>query len=255
MTTSAFERLAVDMVGRNEESRKVGNNTYKRKVGDSIAIRLHDTDILVVSPTNISEGLPFERILLNTGGYRTVTTKSRMNEWLKTLKIPLNVWSEKGIWFVSNSDTGTKDVFTGRWMKYDEYGLLLDFDGNNGTPIDAKVAIQQRNAMARKVKAYAALCADNLPLELPNLGDCLFCQVNRDSKGEFGGTDHLLSHMEEGYVVASLVYRAMRDANATDMMLAGAFNPDSSGWLLEVAQRDVKRAVYRFMMKQLGFSV
>jgi hypothetical protein len=255
MTTSAFERLAVDMVGRNEESRKVGNNTYKRKVGDSIAIRLHDTDILVVSPTNISEGLPFERILLNTGGYKTVTTKSRMNEWLSKLKIPLNVWSEKGIWFVSNSDTGTKDVFIGRWMKYDEYGLLLDFDGNNGTPIDAKVALQQRNAMARKAKAYAKQCADNLPLELPNLGDCLFCQVNRDSKGEFGGTEHLLSHMEEGYVVSSLVYRAMRDCGSTDFVMAFAFSPESEGSMLQFAQERVRHDVYRFIMKQLGYSV
>jgi len=56
-------------------SRRVGNNTkLERGPGNTIALRLHDTNILTYYPDN--------RVILNAGSWFTVTTKNRMNAFL-----------------------------------------------------------------------------------------------------------------------------------------------------------------------------
>lgn len=78
------------LVGRNFESKKVGNNTYAiRRDQNSIAIRLHNTDILTFSANG--------SIKLNTGGWETVTTKSRMNEFLPE---GYSVFQKSHVWYV-----------------------------------------------------------------------------------------------------------------------------------------------------------
>lgn len=58
---------------------KVANNTRLYRIhpdkynGDAIAVRLWDTDVV----TYHADG----RIILNSAGYKTVTTKRRMNDW------------------------------------------------------------------------------------------------------------------------------------------------------------------------------
>ena len=61
--------------GRNTSRRKLENNTYlERRDIDTIALRLHDTDII----TFIADG----RIEVRNGGYPTVTTHDRLNKYL-----------------------------------------------------------------------------------------------------------------------------------------------------------------------------
>jgi hypothetical protein len=70
-----FFGLDTKLQGRCRESRKLANNTYaKRRYSGQIAIQLHATDIL----TFHSDG----QIDVNTGGWNTVTTHSRMNAYL-----------------------------------------------------------------------------------------------------------------------------------------------------------------------------
>jgi len=58
----------------NRDHRKIANNTYARIMPDgSVAIRLHSTDIVVIHPD--------DSVTLNTGGWRTYTTRGRMNEY------------------------------------------------------------------------------------------------------------------------------------------------------------------------------
>ena len=61
------------LTGRNRESRKLANNTYLLRRGDDIVIRLHHTNII----TFLHNG----EVVLNTGGWQTVTTKDRMNRF------------------------------------------------------------------------------------------------------------------------------------------------------------------------------
>lgn len=72
---STYFELDTKLQGRCKESRKLQNNTYaQRRYSGQIAIRLHATDIL----TFHEDG----RINVSTGGWDTVTTRSRMNDYL-----------------------------------------------------------------------------------------------------------------------------------------------------------------------------
>ena len=59
-------------------------------------VRLHLTDII--------ETLPDGRVRLNSGGWKTVTTKDRFNKYT-----PYRVWSDKGTWYVHHE--GAKAPF------------------------------------------------------------------------------------------------------------------------------------------------
>lgn len=73
-------------------SRKLANNTYaQRRDADTIAIRLHATDVV----THHRDG----RIVLDSGGWNTVTTKQRMNAFTPQM---IQVHSIKGRWFVTH---------------------------------------------------------------------------------------------------------------------------------------------------------
>ena len=65
---------AIEKLG-NRNVRKVGNNTLLlRFPNGNVALRLHNTHILVFHPNGT--------VQVNTGGWRTVTTKARINEYL-----------------------------------------------------------------------------------------------------------------------------------------------------------------------------
>lgn len=85
---------AIETLGKRE-SKKICNNTYLEKREDSIAIRLHNTDIL----TFCQDG----KIILNTDGWKTATTKDRFNRYLEGF----NVIQENSVWYLidmTNSD-------------------------------------------------------------------------------------------------------------------------------------------------------
>lgn len=88
--------------GRSKVDRRIGNNTTVRVENkgtsqEAYVIRLHKTDIITIYR---------DRAVLNTGGWQTVTTKSRLND-LTTAR----VWQEKGEWFFSYKDSGKQ-----RWV-------------------------------------------------------------------------------------------------------------------------------------------
>lgn len=59
----------------DRDRRKVQNNTYLNRRGeDAIAVTLHATDVLTAN----SNGT----VVLNSGGWHTMTTKDRINGWL-----------------------------------------------------------------------------------------------------------------------------------------------------------------------------
>lgn len=75
------------LVGRNAKSKKLANNTYCIRNEDSIGIRLHQTNVITYFPNG--------RVVLNSGGYKTATTKDRINQFS-----PFRINQDKGIWYV-----------------------------------------------------------------------------------------------------------------------------------------------------------
>jgi hypothetical protein len=82
--------------GHGMDGRKIGNNTrLERRGADSIAVRLHGTDVVTYHNNRTAT--------LSTGGWRTVTTIQRINAYG-----PARVFSDRGhlcIWHHSDPNT------------------------------------------------------------------------------------------------------------------------------------------------------
>ena len=75
---------------RNRGQRKIGNNTYAYIEYDGrVSIELHGTKVVVFSPNGL--------VKLNSGGYRTSTTKKRINQYS-----PVKVYQKNFEWFLSD---------------------------------------------------------------------------------------------------------------------------------------------------------
>lgn len=105
----------------DRDSRKIGNNTYVERGGqfpripghgsvftydpEAVAIRLHRTDVVIFRPDG--------SIVLNSGGWRTVTTLDRINAVLPARYF---VRQRKGEWYfgdrVRNAEVPFTDGFT-----------------------------------------------------------------------------------------------------------------------------------------------
>lgn len=68
-----------------------GNNTTIRGNADQTIITLHHTDIVTITP---------KTIILNTGGWFTNTTKTRMQQVSHQFNLGYNVFQKDGLWFV-----------------------------------------------------------------------------------------------------------------------------------------------------------
>jgi hypothetical protein len=78
------------------DERKIGNNTYLIRRADGIAVRLHSTDVVTFHSDNT--------ITLNSGGYRTYTTKDRMNACLRQYRVFQHNWN----WYISAGGAQTE---------------------------------------------------------------------------------------------------------------------------------------------------
>jgi hypothetical protein len=77
----------------DKSSLKIGNNTYLQRRGENIAVQLHNTDVIEYEPDG--------HIILDSGDYRSSTTKDRMNRYTPG---SINVFQEDYEWFVEDSN-------------------------------------------------------------------------------------------------------------------------------------------------------
>lgn len=111
--------------------RKIANNTYlERLVDNSIAVRLHATDVVVIFPDDV--------VVLNSGGWRTKTTKDRLNRFAG----PFTVVSERRergpggtVWTIRYSPDWHTTGRTAPWGEGSQY--VADF--YDGISLDARV--------------------------------------------------------------------------------------------------------------------
>ena len=229
-------------------SRKVANNTYLERRGeDAIALRLHATDIAVAKKDHAGH------VVLTSGGYKTMTTKDRLNEFLRGSGLQL--WQARGVWTLSGN--GVSGTFRD--------GVTLYGAAPNLRPVKATLApaasTKREDALRKRISKYAALCADTLPLPTPDGGDCWFClmldgKASRGTVPERLSTDHLLDHMREGYVVPSLVWNALLYAGCAPQGVGsayfGAAFDRENDWLAVVGKKHMARFVSRYLGRCFG---
>jgi hypothetical protein len=87
----------IDKRGHNRPTKKLKNNTYLTRIdSETIGVQLHNTIVVTIH----SDGT----YTLNSGGWQTVTTKQRINEYC-----PVRVSQRKHQWYVGDEEMPFKD--------------------------------------------------------------------------------------------------------------------------------------------------
>lgn len=217
--------------------RKLANNTYLEVNEDSFGVRLHDTQII--------QWYEDGRIILNTDGWTTVTTKDRMN---RALSPDWNVYSDRGVWYVARSGTATHP--------YSD-GMTLFPDGTvTGEGEDPKAQLKLRRRAVEFANEYMSeFFKGKVPA--PSGGDCWFCLMELD---HWRDTDHLISHMDEKYYVPSLLAKAIKRfpvSQVAHWVVAEKWRTPTemnqrNAMLDSIAKEQLTKALRRFMYEKLG---
>ncbi len=169
-------------------------NTRIVQVGPDYAIRFYETDIVTFKPDG--------SIVLNSGGYRTATTKQRINEFAPMLTIT----QKNGLWYVQAQDQTV--LFTDN--------MVIPPHGFIGNDEDAHKALVAKKTVDKMVSRYIRGFVNDMianGISEPSDGDCWCCNMrNVDNPNiEPMGYDHYVSHFKENYYVPTIFYKALQE--------------------------------------------
>jgi len=243
-----------EQVGEGKVERRLGKTAawVEREGGDRVLI-LHNTPIVTV---RADDGA----IVLDSGGWKTLTTKKYMNEALGDEGLRgWYIYQRSSMWYLHKLQDA--DHFTFK----DGITILPD-----GTVVGASTATdkQSRN-LVNAINKYADEFVKALfggRVDAPSGGDCWDCSFivtdNNRTLGEWSDSDHILSHVRESYYVPSLLLRAVerypisRWAGGVLWTLWG----ENTGLTIEDAQKrmggvasdQIKSSLRRYVRQQLG---
>ncbi len=95
-------------------------STYRTTIasqGEHMAVTYVNTAIVKFSTTEI---------ILNTGGYRSVTTKRKMNQTARQFNLPYGVTQRKGDWYITRHDPVTGYYMEGHDVPFNGRAMRLD---------------------------------------------------------------------------------------------------------------------------------
>jgi len=248
MVASAYSHVSGSLFRSGKPVRRLSKNTVVRRLDTNrIAVTLHQTDILLFQDKP-------DLVTVTSGGWRTPTTKNYINRYLPS---GYQLYSDRGVWWWGRvTDAGLQNkiaVFTD--------GDVILRGKLRPVARDAQAAVKAVNVQREAIKKYAVLCAEGVPLPAPGAGDCFYCAMTTKDGASLGDvnkdTDHLSGHMEEGYVVPSLVARALTEAKVGKTLVRVAFGlawSDENGAYRDLAQDAVRRAVRKFLCRRFGLS-
>lgn len=223
------EAASLFATARNPEAGKpLQNNTRLFKRGEDYAVRLHSTDVVTIH----ADG----SYTLDTGGWRTVTTKDRINGYA-----PVRLGQDKGVWEIG---------FQGVTYAFNE-GMRL-YPNGIVTGVASPEDMEHQKLLRKKINRYAkdftaALYAGEV--EAPGPGDCFICQAS------MGGGSHIEAHADESYFVPSLLVKALKTAGASRAATNDAYalmtnQPErlfskDGGFIREQIQRAIRKHCLR----------
>ena len=164
---------------QNPDRTKLKHVTYLKRHRDDpeiLVVELFEKDIMFYHPGG--------DIVLDSCGWRAVTTKQRFNEYLPR---EWRVWQEKGVWYISRHDINKPYWHddTPKWVYDDNMILHADgtLDGHGGDP---KIMRKLAKDINKYVRGYvSALLKGKVPA--PSGGDCWYCgMVDKETNVLFG---------------------------------------------------------------------
>jgi hypothetical protein len=214
---------------KNRTSKKLENNTYLIKDGENIAIKLHQTNVVTYKPNG--------DIVLNSGGWKTVTTKDRINKYSNA-----RIFQKNNQWFLGDFIFNDGVIISKGKVK----------NALKNTPVKEKAFTKEKKVIKDYCKAFVTALFDG-KVEKPSSGDCWVCLGMFQNDNE-----HIKDHIEEGYFVPSLLKQALTDI-PTSMLTKSVIqtfwnkeNIDNFG--KEFAEKEAIKNLYRFIMQKLGHS-
>jgi len=236
---------AMLQTARNPSAGKpIENNTRLYMRGKNIAIQLHGTDVVTFAPSGA--------VTLNSGGWKTVTTKARMNEWA-----PFQVWSDRGTWYVGSG------ILNGKPRVPFADGMTIYPSGKVKGAGRADLGAKEKR-IRKAASEYARLFVDALyagKIPAPSGGDCWHCCLREVGTGEPWGEmiadhSHVAGHIKERYFVPSLLVNALKAFGASIAatqtahafmhgQLEHAFSRDRKDFLASQIQKCIRRYVLR----------
>lgn len=214
--------------------RKLANNTYLNIREDGgYAVRLHSTDVVIFYQ---------DRIVLDSGGWQTVTTKDRMNGFS-----PFMVYSDSGVWYVR---TGSQDYPFADGITFHNDGTVT------GAGSDPNQTKKLRKSVNKYAKAYVeAFFSGQVPE--PSTRDCWgCCMIANDGSSPMGGADHIESHIRESYFVPSILLRASDKLSpfAKDCIARVWAGEPAFDFMETITKDQMYKAVRKFCLHELGLA-
>lgn len=237
--------------GQDPHRTKLKHVTYlKRSPDDSavLVVELFGKDIMFYHPDG--------SIVLDSCGWRTVTTKKRFNEYLPRVDgVQLRVHQSRGVWYVTR-DHHIQCVFAD--------GITLHPDGEiEGDGGDPDEIIKMGARINKYTRGYVdALLAGRVPA--PSASDCWYCSaVDAKSGTPLGESmrdrDHLVSHIEESYYVPSLLHRAVEVFPVSRIAMhvlygSWAGNSTDCSPFNDVVREQLRGALRKYLRRQLDLA-
>ena len=185
--------------------------------------RYRRTDVVTFNPR-------FQHYYLRSGGWKTPTTKGKINEFS-----PARVCSVDGLWYV-----GDKVPF------YE--GIAVDIHGQPVDPPRAAIAKRVKRDLAA-IKKFCNKLDKMKTLPMPNNGDCYLCRFCDNTNKPMGDLEHVKEHVKEGYLHGSLLVNAMRWCNLGDASIALLLNG------IVFSRGRVKHYLYRYLKHCYGMAM
>ena len=112
---------------KNTTERPIANNTRLIQTSDDrIGIKLHNTFIVKYFENDHLDCINYgDLIQFDTGGWKTVTTKERMNRFA-----PISIWSERHIWYIAKSFNWQNNDDKANPIYHFEDGIFFKVNGN-----------------------------------------------------------------------------------------------------------------------------
>lgn len=207
MTTYMVKRSKTDLLKSAppnvEKAERVANNTIRYRTDDGDWVIQHqDTPVVTIRPNG--------DIVLNSGGWRTVTTKERINRYLPE---GWTLFQDGGAWYLNYDPWTDRSTWT---AFYDGIKLTRFPDGKYEIAANdnGRAELLRIQEQTKLINRYCADLRKLDKLPIPDNGDCWYCLMRDVKTGETMGdllqnTDHLLSHLQDRYIMASLILNAL----------------------------------------------